>query len=228
MPAILNIETATEICSVAVAAGGEVILKEDQRPNIHSASLTIFIEEILEKAGLQPSSLDAVAVSIGPGSYTGLRIGLSVAKGLCYALDKPLIAVPTLQAMAAGAALQDGWPEDVLFCPMIDARRMEVYSAFYRADGSEYREARADIVEEGAYSDILGHFPVVFSGNGMEKCRQFLQHRNAKFAGLLPSARFMTALSDEMYEQRKFADLAYTEPFYLKEFYTPPPRRAAE
>lgn len=220
MPRILCLETATEICSVALGnETGLLSLREESSPNAHSSKLTVFIEQCLEEAGLQRHELDAVAVSIGPGSYTGLRIGLSAAKGLCYALEIPLITVSTLRAMYAGARMPV--PEgDNFFCPMIDARRMEVYAAVYRSGGEELRGPDADIVTPDTYLPWLDKGPVYFSGNGMPKCRPLLQeHPNARFVeGALPSARHLLSLGLEAVAANTLADLAYSEPFYLKEY----------
>lgn len=185
MSIILHIETATSVCSVAVSKNSKLLsLKENFDGNSHSGLITVLIQEAIEECHLKTSELDAVAVSKGPGSYTGLRIGVSTAKGLCYALDKPLIAVNTLQAMAWGMAgiKSSDRPDDQLYCPMLDARRMEVYVAFYDRNNMEIKETSADIIDEYSYMDILSKHEVIFAGNGSDKCREFLSaHEKASF-----------------------------------------------
>ena len=187
----------------------------------HAALLSVFIAEALEVLKSQGKSLNAVAVSSGPGSYTGLRIGVSTAKGLCYGLDIPLIAVSTLEVLAAEALKSFEGNENVLFCPMIDARRMEVYSAFYDSKLNLKREISADIIDSESYSEILANQPVYFFGNGAEKCKTTLTHSNARFIeNLVPLATNMISLAEKAYSEQKFVDTAYFEPFYLKEFQT--------
>ena len=187
----------------------------------HAALLSVFIAEALEVLKSQGKSLNAVAVSSGPGSYTGLRIGVSTAKGLCYGLDIPLIAVSTLEVLAAEALKSFEGNENVLFCPMIDARRMEVYSAFYDSKLNLKREISADIIDSDSYSEILSTQPVYFFGNGAEKCKTTLTHSNARFIeNLVPLATNMISLAEKAYSEQKFVDTAYFEPFYLKEFQT--------
>lgn len=187
----------------------------------HAALLSVFIAEAMEFLKLPSKKLDAIAVSSGPGSYTGLRIGVSTAKGLCYGLDIPLIAVSTLEVLTANALQIAETTADVLFCPMIDARRMEVYAAFYNADGIIQREISADIIDENSYSEILTSNRVYFFGNGAEKCKTTLTHPNARFIdGMYPLAQNMIVLAEKAYAEKKFVDVAYFEPFYLKEFYT--------
>ncbi len=219
MAIILHIETATEVCSVAVANNYKLLaLKETEGGNSHSANLTIFIEEVMKQAGLTLKDLDAVAVSKGPGSYTGLRIGVSVAKGFCYGLDIPMIAVDTLKAMAWSAS--DGNDADVLYCPMIDARRMEVYAAIYDKNNNTFREVKADIVDELTYKEYLDKNIVMFFGNGAEKCREILTaHPNARILdNNFTSSVGMITLAADKYEHKQFEDVAYFEPFYLKDF----------
>jgi tRNA threonylcarbamoyladenosine biosynthesis protein TsaB len=219
---ILLIETATQVCSVALAVDGAVRQwKESREKNSHSATVTVFIDEVMKSADISFRELDAVAVSMGPGSYTGLRIGASTAKGICYAVDKPLIGIKTLQAMAAG--VKKGFPTrgfPTLFCPMIDARRMEVYNALYYPDLSVYRETRADIIDEKSFALELEHYEVWFFGDGAAKCKPLL--------GNLPNARFMddfqvssthmAHLAEEKFQKHQLEDVAYFEPFYLKDF----------
>lgn len=233
MSLILNIETATGVCSVALAFDGHLIgLKESTVKNSHSSLLAMFIDELIKTAGILPSALDAVAVSEGPGSYTGLRIGVATAKGLCYSLGKPLIAVNTLQAMAMGMShspapspIREG-ELSVLYCPMIDARRMEVYCAIFDETGKEIRETKAEIMDEYSLMEFLGKNKVVFAGDGALKCRPlFEKHPNAIFsADFQTSATFMILLSEEKFSRKKFEDLAYFEPFYLKDFVAGKPR----
>jgi len=219
---ILHIETSTNICSIAVSENGQCLFsKSDSEGMNHAALLSVFIAEAMEFLKLPSKKLDAIAVSSGPGSYTGLRIGVSTAKGLCYGLDIPLIAVSTLEVLTANALQIAETTADVLFCPMIDARRMEVYAAFYNADGIIQREISADIIDENSYSEILESHTVYFFGNGAEKCKTTLTHPNARFIdGMYPLAQNMIVLAEKAYAEKKFVDVAYFEPFYLKEFYT--------
>jgi tRNA threonylcarbamoyladenosine biosynthesis protein TsaB len=229
MALILCIETATEVCSVALFRD-EVRLgmKESSARNVHSAMLTTFIEEIMTTSGIGMTMIEAVAVSMGPGSYTGLRIGVATAKGLCYALDIPLIAVPTLQAMAVGMTLPPSTETAVstLFRPMIDARRMEVYSAVFDREGIEVREVRAEIIDEFSFQEFLANHTVVFGGEGAEKCKPALGHHpNAVFIdGFRASAGSMIRLAAEKFLAKQFENLAYFEPFYLKDFVAGKPR----
>ena len=220
MSYILNIETATKICSVAIGRNGELIaLKETDKEKSHSSVITLLIQEVLKKADIVLSDLVGVAVSKGPGSYTGLRIGVSTAKGLCYSLDKPLIAISTLQAMARGR-VENKSNIPILLCPMIDARRMEVYTAFYDIDNNEVRKPGADIIDENSYADILDKNKVIFFGDGAAKCKDALSHHaNAIFVDdVFPSARNMIPLSVKSFNDRQFEDVAYFEPYYLKDF----------
>jgi tRNA threonylcarbamoyladenosine biosynthesis protein TsaB len=226
MAFILNIETSTEVCSVSLAENGNpVVLKESNEGFNHSKSLTVFIEEIFNDNNIKINTLDAVAVSKGPGSYTGLRIGVSVAKGLCYGLNIPLISVCSLEMMAVHTALnlekyvsvENSLP--FLFCPMIDARRMEVYTALYNADGKEIRPVSAEIIDENFLSELLDTHQILFFGNGAAKCRGKINHKNAFFAGPTEtSAQFMQAISEVKFKKQEFEDVAYFEPFYLKNF----------
>ncbi|MDR2533724.1 MAG: tRNA (adenosine(37)-N6)-threonylcarbamoyltransferase complex dimerization subunit type 1 TsaB [Tannerellaceae bacterium] len=222
MPAILHIETSTTACSVALGVNGSLTGEQtsDSGPS-HSALAGVFVKNIL---GLLPGSKpDAIAVSSGPGSYTGLRIGLSLAKGLCFGYDIPLIAVPTLlllasQAVAAVSAAEPNAPA-ALYCPMIDARRMEVYAAVYSRNLGELRPAHAEIVDPQSYSDLLNGGPVYFCGNGSSKCREIIAHPNALFIdNLHPSAKAMIPLAEAAWKEGRFEDAAYFEPFYLKQW----------
>lgn len=225
MAYILSIETSTRNCSVALSFRDRLItFREAAQGNEHAAKIAVFVSEVLREAGLECRDLDAVAIGKGPGSYTGLRIGVSTAKGLAYALSKPLLAVSPLQAMAFGAVSlleQEGRPVgDALFCPMTDAGRMEVYSAVYDGNLEVVRDVEADIVEEGSYSGYLRKSPVYFLGDGSEKCRKVLEKESsARFLpGFVPSARYMSCLAWKAFEGKRFEDVAYFEPFYFKDF----------
>lgn len=218
MPLILQIETATTSCSVALALNGEVIaVKELNERNIHASHITLFIEEVMAAAGRSLRELDAVAVSMGPGSYTGLRIGVSTAKGLCYALDIPLIAINTLDAMASAKAQQGD--SRTLYCPMIDARRMEVYLAVYDSEGNTILPVEAKIIEGNSFAEMLDGNKMVFFGDGAEKCRDVLTHPNAEvLIDFTNSASHLSTLALQKFESEAFEDVAYFEPFYLKDF----------
>jgi len=218
MATILNIETSTEVCSVAISKNGQLLfMKETQEGLNHSEFLSVFIQEAFAENNFQLNQLDAVAVSMGPGSYTGLRIGVSVAKGLCYGLGIPLIAVSSLEIMGIHAALNS--EDDMFFSPMIDARRMEVYTALYDHNGKEIKPVSAEIIEEDFLSDYLSENKILFFGNGAEKCRSKITHINAMFNGPdKTSAQFMPILTEKKYKKKHFEDVAYFEPFYLKDF----------
>ena len=225
MPVILSIETATNVCSVALSGDGKLLsLRESTLKNAHSSVLTKFIEEVFQTAGLNPHEVDAIAVSEGPGSYTGLRIGIATAKGLCYALDKPLIAVSTLKAMALGMLhLQFPTPNSQLpthFCPMIDARRMEVFTAVYNSNLGEVYEPSAEIITESSFSELLKDHNIVFAGDGAGKCKTFFRNnKNAYFYDdFMVSAKYLIQLAENKFRQNDFDDPAYFEPKYLKEF----------
>jgi tRNA threonylcarbamoyladenosine biosynthesis protein TsaB len=233
MSLIFNIETATRICSVGLARGGQIMsIRESNEKNIHASKVTVFIEEILEETGVERKDIKAVAVSMGPGSYTGLRIGVSVAKGLCYAMDIPLLAISTLQAMALGASeiLGHNTKEPDLFCPMIDARRMEVYCALFNVRNEQVREIKAEIIDENSFSSFLDSNRIWFFGDGADKCREVLSgKKDALFprGGILdstPSARYLARLSHQAFLEDIFEDLAYFEPYYLKDFIAGIPR----
>jgi len=226
MAIILNIETATRVCSTALSVDGKVVaLKESRVKNSHAEQITVFSEYVVKKAGYEFKDLDAVAVSKGPGSYTGLRIGVSTAKGYCLALDKPLIAIGTLDAMAWGLvnALKNKKQlvNSYLYCPMIDARRMEVYDAVYNSDLEKVKDVGATILEEDTYSKYLENFPMVFGGNGAEKAKKLMFDKYPKayfLDGFEPSSMFMAELAEQKYRVKDFEDTAYFEPFYLKDF----------
>lgn len=221
MSCILNIETSTNVCSVAVSQDGTCIFnKEDRQGPNHAVILGVFVEEALSFIDSHAIPLDAVAVSCGPGSYTGLRIGLSIAKGICYGRDVKLIAIPTLELMCVPLLLGEKIEEEnALLCPMIDARRMEVYSQFFTKALKEVREIKADIVENDSYKDILNEQPVYFFGNGADKCEQTITHKNAHFIkNIVPLAKNMYPLAEKGMAQEQFEDVAYFVPFYLKDF----------
>lgn len=233
MGKILNIETSTRICSVALAVDGKVTaIQESAIENSHARQITVFAEQIMFQTGMNFQDLDAVAVSKGPGSYTGLRIGVSTAKGFCYSLDKPLISVGTLRSLANGMIqkfkAEGKQPEDFLFCPMIDARRMEVYSAVYDSHLREVREIKAEVIDENSFAGFFQqNKSLVFLGDGAEKCRDVLSKasENAVFLEeFLASAAYMAPLAEEKFRNGDFEDTAYFEPFYLKDFIAGIPR----
>jgi len=219
MAFILNIETATPVCSISLGRDGVLLAhKTSVEHNVHSEKLTVFIETIMQECGYDFSMLDAVAVSEGPGSYTGLRIGASVAKGLCYGLGKPLIAIKTLQAMSYGMSVQSP-DEHALYCPMIDARRMEVYTALYDFNGNEIEATTAKVIDNQSFQEVLSQRKVIFAGDGMEKCREVITAPNALFlTQFCHSSEWMIPLAEAKWKEKCFADVAYFEPFYLKEF----------
>lgn len=215
MSHILNIETATKNCSVALAKEGKTILCKEiaEEGYSHAERLHVFIEEIIQEAGISFQELSAIAVSQGPGSYTGLRIGVSAAKGLCFALDIPLIAIDTLQTLARQVKVSDG-----LIIPMLDARRMEVYSAVFSPNFEKIRAVQAEIITENSFEDF--EEKMYFVGDCAEKCQSVLNKENFIFLEAIkyPSANEMSFLSFEKYQNKDFADVAYFEPFYLKDF----------
>lgn len=213
---ILGIETATKICSVAISDGEKILaLKEEGGEYSHAEKLNGFIEECLAKAGITLQDIDAIAVSKGPGSYTGLRIGVSTAKGLCYSLNKPLISVDTLQAMAFKQNQQAD-----LYCPMIDARRMEVYTALYDINNQLVEKVSAKIIDESSFSEYLNTKKIAFFGDGAEKCKVVLEGNSNAIFRLdgMPSAQFINEIASQKLQENKFEDVAYFEPYYLKDF----------
>lgn len=226
MSCILNIETATEVCSVAVSKDKEIIfLREEEKGPSHAVLLGQFVNEAIEYLRSINIKPDAVAVSCGPGSYTGLRIGVSEAKGLCFGLDIPLISLNTLKIMAYGVRKNSNPEDGVLLCPMIDARRMEVYDVLYNNELQEIKSVSADIIEEGSFDKYLNENKILFFGNGADKCKAVLSHPNAVFIdNIHPHASYMTDLADEAYRNKSFVDVAYFEPFYLKEFVATTPK----
>ena len=226
---LLSLETSSSVCSVALhrITDGSLIGQSELRlDKSHSTHLTVLIEQLLKNTGYQLADLAAVAVSDGPGSYTGLRIGAAAAKGLCFALDIPLVAVSTLRALAAQVAAGTARPESYLFCPMLDARRQEVYAAIYRHEGQEVLAPTPLILDADTLAEQLAQHSVLFFGNGAAKFRAMLaESAQAGFlAGIEPSAVAVGALAIAAYHRQEFQDVAYYEPFYLKEVYTTTPR----
>lgn len=216
MSLILHIETTTTNCSVSLSKDGQTIaIKEDNDKNYsHAERLHVYIDEVLRFANTEAQKLDAISVSKGPGSYTGLRIGVSAAKGLCYALGKPLISVPTLQALARQVHATEG-----VIIAMLDARRMEVYAAVFDPNNNLIRNTQAQVLDENAFATYLEKGKVYFVGSGVEKTKQLMNHENAVFIdNKFPSAQYMSTLSDYKFKQKDFEDVAYFEPYYLKDF----------
>jgi tRNA threonylcarbamoyladenosine biosynthesis protein TsaB len=223
MTFILNLETSTSICSVSVTGDGEILsLRERLDAKSHASQLIPFIAEALDESGLKPHDLSAIAVSKGPGSYTGLRIGVSTAKGMAYALNAPLIAIDTLYSMTSG--YMDIHPEllndsDTLLCPMIDARRMEVYSAVYTTQLKLVRNIRAEVISKDSFLPLLLENCLHFFGDGAMKCNDLIQNKSAVFVpDFNPSATFMGRIAYTSFKKGLFENLAYFEPFYLKDF----------
>lgn len=220
MSLILSIETSTKLCSVALQRGESILAAaEISVERSHSKYITVLIESLFKFAGEYPEALDAVAVSKGPGSYTGLRIGASTAKGLCYALDKPLIAINTLASMAHDASRYI--PQDAHLCPMLDARRMEVYCALFDAQMNELLPVQAKIIDAFSFSEELSNKQLFFFGDGAQKCMPFLEkNNNAVYIDkLFPSAKSIGALAQQAFKKNTFEDVAYFEPYYLKDFF---------
>ena len=217
MAILLNIDTAVETASVCLSDNTEVLrLAINEKQKDHAAWLHMAITDILKNAGLAITDLDAVAISIGPGSYTGLRIGLATAKGLCYALKIPLISINTLKMMAGAVKTEN----NELICPLIDARRMEVFTAIYNNSLEEVIKPFAMIVVKDSFADLLTFHKIIFCGNGSKKLQTVLSHTNAIFDGSIATAADLPHLSYPCFLEKKFADLAYIEPLYLKEFYS--------
>lgn len=226
MAVILNIETSTNVCSVALTDNGMILEhREDYKGQNHAALLSGYIKLCLEYLKSHDLKLDAVAVSIGPGSYTGLRIGLSEAKGLAYALNVPLIGIDTLKIMTASVMFNHDIDPDAMFAPMIDARRMEVYTSVLDLGLTEAMKPAPLILEEDSYSQWLNNGPVVFFGNGSDKAREIITHHNARFInGIVPLATDMLALAEIAFRRDDFIDLAYSVPAYLKDFQATKPK----
>jgi tRNA threonylcarbamoyladenosine biosynthesis protein TsaB len=228
---ILCLETATDLCSVALCNNsGIVSLRESNESKSHATLLTVFIEEILRENGIGASALDAVAVSKGPGSYTGLRIGVSVAKGLAYSVSIPLIALETTVSMFYGlvAGSPEDYPKEIntIFCPMLDARRMEIYYAMYDREGNILKDISAEIITPDTFGDIPVSKKIVLFGEGAAKCRDVIKRENLYFAeNFRISASHMHKPVMQAFNNRKFEDVAYFEPLYLKDFITSQPKK---
>ncbi|MBN2273756.1 MAG: tRNA (adenosine(37)-N6)-threonylcarbamoyltransferase complex dimerization subunit type 1 TsaB [Bacteroidales bacterium] len=234
MALILNIETATPVCSVSLAENDHVIsLRESSAEKSHAENLIVFIDEILNEQQLTVSGLDAIAVGKGPGSYTGLRIGVSTAKGLAYGAKIPLLAVSTLETMVEHALMtidRDNLPlpldENTLLCPMIDARRMEVYMALFDHKGNRIQQDAAMIVDPDAFAMVSQSQTLVSFGSGAAKCQKLIKAENKRFLdGIYPSALAMSSRSYQLFRNNSFEDIAYFEPYYLKDFMTTTPRK---
>ena len=229
MALILNLETTSDVCSVSIGENGTAIDSvEDQGARSHATLLAPFIEKLLTKNAIKPQELSAVAVSKGPGSYTGLRIGTSTAKGICYAIKKPLIGISTLLLLSYEALEKaaEKIPDESILCPMIDARRMEVYHALFDITLAEIKKPEPLIITGNSFLELLQKKPVVFFGNGAEKARQVIQHANAIFIeGIYPTAKYMVALSEKALLNNNVEDTAYFQPFYLKEFQATTPKK---
>lgn len=221
MSCILNIETSTNVCSVALSQDGVCLHEElDLKGPSHAQVLAGFVKETVSFADSHAIPIDAVAVSKGPGSYTGLRIGVSEAKGVAYGRDAHLLSVPTLKLLTVPILLgHDELPEDALLCPMIDARRMEVYCALYNRALHEVLPTQALVIDETSFREQLDQHPVYFMGNGADKCAEVIKHPNAHFIkGIVPRAKNMVPLAEMAMAREEFEDVAYFEPYYLKEF----------
>ena len=228
MSCILNIETSTDVCSVAISDSGQVIFnQEDHTGSNHAIKLGVFVDEALDFLDSHGLPLEAVAVSCGPGSYTGLRIGVSMAKGICYGRGVKLIAVPTLELMAVPVLLgEHPEEEDALIVPMLDARRMEVYAEVLDRALKVVRPIQADIVDADTYKEYLDQHHVYFFGNGAAKCMETINHPNAHLVeGIEPLAKNMAPLAEKRFVEGKFEDVAYFVPFYLKDFVAKMPKK---
>lgn len=231
MALILCIETGTDICSVGLSRDGELVsLRESDEGRDHAKRVGVFVDELLRETGIAPDELDAIAVGMGPGSYTGLRIGVSFAKGMCYGLQIPLVAVGSLDALAE-VAIEDNeagildvkdW-NDAVLCSMVDARRMEVYTRLFNAAGEPLSEVSAEIVTEQSFAEWRKDRQLVIFGNGAAKCREILP--DATYVNITPSARGLARLAEQRLQEGKTEDIAYFEPFYLKDFIVIPSKK---
>ncbi len=227
MSTILHIETSTDVCSVAVSEDSQVIFQQEDHsgPN-HAERLGTMVDEALSFTDNHAIPFDAVAVSCGPGSYTGLRIGVSMAKGICYGRNLKLIAVPTLELLCVPILLREIPEDDALLCPMLDARRMEVYAGIYTRALKPVREIGADIVDANTYKEHLDQHPIYFFGNGAKKCIETIHHPNAHLIeGIEPLAKWMQPLAERRFLNEQFEDVAYFVPYYLKDFVAKLPKK---
>lgn len=231
MSLILSIETGTDICSVAIARDGELLsLRESDEGRDHAKKVAVFVDELFDETGISPDELDAIAVGMGPGSYTGLRIGVSFAKGLCYGLQIPLVAVGSLDALTevaiedneAGILDVENWDDSIL-CPMVDARRMEVYTQLFDSRGVALSQVKAEIVTEESFAQERRERQLVIFGNGAAKCRELLP--DAAYINVTPSARGLVRLAQRRLDEGRVEDIAYFEPFYLKDFVVIPSKK---
>ncbi|MCQ2141798.1 MAG: tRNA (adenosine(37)-N6)-threonylcarbamoyltransferase complex dimerization subunit type 1 TsaB [Bacteroidales bacterium] len=220
MERIILIETSTSLCSTALVEDGVVVsYRESDTARAHASLTAVFVKEMLDEKGLAVSDCDAICVSKGPGSYTGLRVGVSTAKGLCFGAHKPLLAVGTLDTLVAQACDERLLPEGCRHViPMIDARRMEVYAAVFTPDGTQLTQTEPQIITEESFASILEEGPVLFVGDGAGKCESVIKHPNAHFVQCCPKASGMLRPTLEQYKEKRFEDIAYFEPFYLKQF----------
>ena len=225
---ILCLETATPSCSVALVHNGEVLAcEEDPKGQNHSEKITLFIDSVMKKAGISYDQLDAVAVSMGPGSYTGLRIGVSTAKGICYAVSKPLIAVETLHAMAYGGKVvisseveKSSLNGSIMLVPAIDARRMEVYAAIFDESVNKIKDTEAVIIDENSFADLKKDHHLYLFGDGADKCAELFANDDkiTVIKDFYCSAKYMNTIAQQKFNNKDFVDVAYFEPFYLKDF----------
>jgi tRNA threonylcarbamoyladenosine biosynthesis protein TsaB len=225
MPILLHLETSTTVCSVCLSEEGKVLYElVDTNGQNHSELLGVFVQKALQEAKKLNKQPEAIAVGSGPGSYTGLRIGVSMAKGLCYGFSIPLIAINSLQIMAQGVVANHSIEEDAILCPMIDARRMEVYTALFSTNLETKKETWAEVLHAGSFEDMQDKKLYIF-GNGAEKSIEIVQHPKMEFIPHVnPLASNMIPLAEKAYERKQFEDMAYFEPFYLKEFMTSIPK----
>lgn len=227
MSNIINIETSTSVCSVALSSDGQVVdHHENYDGQTHATLLSQFIKDMLDTASRKEMKLDAIAVSIGPGSYTGLRIGLSQAKGLAFGLDLPLIGINTLHLLTVSTMFHDFYDDDVVFVPMIDARRMEVYTGAFNSALETILEPQPMIIDKNSFCELLTSHQLVFMGNGSNKAKEIIKSPNAYFVdGIKPVAVDMTALSEKACREKRFIDVAYSTPLYLKDFQATVPKK---
>jgi tRNA threonylcarbamoyladenosine biosynthesis protein TsaB len=221
---ILNIETATKNCSVSLSENDKILalIELNEGQFSHAEKLHTFILEVLKRSVKSMDNIDAISVSKGPGSYTGLRIGVSAAKGLCFALDKPMISVPTLTSLANAIKINEG----EIIIPLLDARRMEVYSAVFDANHTQISDTKAEIIDETSFLEFLNKGKVHFLGDGAEKCKEIIKHKNAVFHdNYYPSTKEMVNISFLKYTKKEFEDVAYFEPYYLKDFIAIKPKK---